>query len=468
MKLKPKEVVKEAPPKPDIKEFVKVEDTSPNLKTLMIDVPSEVVQMELGTALNTISKEAVLPGFRRGRVPHRLLERRYGDAIKREAGMTLLNNMTTEALQEYNIKVLGEPRAKNFDDIAIEPGQPVHFEVEVEVLPDFDIPDFTALEVLRPSLEMPEGIVDEEIQKLRVNEGSLEERETPEAGDYLTGRGVMVDQDGTEHYNIDGAVVRIPQEADEGKGMILGVAVDDFDKQLGLPKAGDSVTIKVKGPEQHELEALRGKDLTVTFEVDRIDRIIPAELADVVAKLGLAGEGQLREIIEQRLGENAKIQQQSAMQSQVARFMLEKIDFSLPDRLSAAQAERNLERRRMELLYRGVDPQEIEQHLAEMRAESADSAVSELKLFFILSKVAEEFEVIPTGIEVANHIGQLAVGRGISPDAMREQIVQADKMSAVRVQVRDHKTIETILEKATIKDVSTEEYNEYVRSLKKD
>ena len=51
---------------------------------------------------------------------------------------------------------------------------------------------------------------------------------------------------------------------------------------------------------------------------------------------------------------------------------------------------------------------------------------------------------------------------------MREQIVQADKMSAVRVQVRDHKTIETILEKATIKDVSTEEYNEYVRSLKKD
>ncbi|MFT5423263.1 MAG: trigger factor [Phycisphaerales bacterium] len=467
MKLKPQEVATDAPPKPDIKEYVKVEDTSANLKTLMIDVPSEVVQVQLTAALNTIAKEAVLPGFRRGRVPHRLLERRYGDAIKREAGMTLLNNMTTEALQEYKIKVLGEPRAKNFDDIEIEPGKPVHFEVEVEVLPDFDLPDFTTLEVLRPSLEMPEGIVDEEIQKLKVNEGSLEERDAPEPGDYLTGRGVMVDQDGTEHYNIDGAVVRIPQESDEGKGMVLGVAVDDFAKQLGSPKASDTVTIKVKGPEQHELEALRGKDLTVTFEVDRIDRIIPAELADVVARLGLSGEGQLREIIEQRLAENAKVQQQTAMQSQVARFMLDSIELPLPDRLSSAQAERNLERRRMELLYRGVDPQEIEQHLAEMRAESAESAVSELKLFFILSKVAEEFEVVPTGMEVANHITELATRRGVSPDAMRQEIVQADKMSAVRVQVRDHKTMETILEKATIKDVSTEEYNEYARSLKK-
>ena len=469
MKVKqPQQAPPGAPPKPDVKEFVKVEDTAPNLKTLMIDVPSEVVQTQFNYALWTISKDAALPGFRKGRVPPRLLEKRYGDAIRHETRVTLIRNMTAEAIEEYDLKPLGEPRAKNFDDITVEPGKPVHFEVEVEVLPEFDLPDYESLEILRPSIEFPETIVDEEIEKLRVNEGSLEERDESEPGDYLTGHGVMTDADGTEHYNIDGAVVRIPEDKDEGKGMILGVAVDDFSKQIGTPKPGDTLTIKVKGPEQHEVEEIRGKDLTVTFEVQRIDRIIPAELADVVAKLGLASEGQLREIIEQRLEENAKAQQEAAVHSQVAKFLIEHTDFELPEKLTSAQAERNLERRRMELLYQGVDANEIEQNIAEMRSASAESAVRELKLLFILGRAAKDLDVKINATEVTEYITAMAQRRGVAPDAMRQQIVQADKMQAVQMQVREQKTIGVILEKANVKDVSADEYNEYVRTLKDD
>ncbi|MBZ0171696.1 MAG: hypothetical protein K8E66_04885, partial [Phycisphaerales bacterium] len=102
----------------------------------------------------------------------------------------------------------------------------------------------------------------------------------------------MTDGD-EEFYNIEGAVVRVPPEEDDGRGMILGVMVEDFTKQLGLPKPEETATIKITGPQHHEREDIRGKDLTITFKVDRVDRIIPAPMADVVAKLGYESEDEV-------------------------------------------------------------------------------------------------------------------------------------------------------------------------------
>ena len=129
------------------------------------------------------------------------------------------------------------------------------------------------------------------------------------------------------------------------------------------------------------------------------------------------------------------------------------------------QAERNLERRRTELMYRGVDPQEIEQHIAEMRAASAEEATRELRLFFIYGRVAEELDLQVTPAELGEHIANMATQRGVTPDALREQLMQANKSHLVRAQVREMKTIDALIEKASVKDVSADEYNEYVRSL---
>ena len=161
-------------------------------------------------------------------------------------------------------------------------------------------------------------------------------------------------------------------------------------------------------------------------------------------------------------------QQEAAMQAQVAKFLIDNTDFELSDRVTSAQAERNLERRRMELMYRGVDPQKVEQHLAEMRDASAAEAIRELRLFFIYGRYAQKLEVEVTGIDVAEHIGQMAAQRGVTADAMRDQIVQADKLNVVRGQVRERKTIQAIIDKAKIKEVSADDFNAYVRTLREE
>jgi len=436
---------------------IKIEDIGPCRKKISIDVPSTAVDEAMENAFVAVSHEAAIPGFRKGRAPRRLVEKRFGSYVKDETRSRLCTAAYQEAVEENKLKVLGHPPAEYFEDIQIEAGNPVHIEVEVEVMPEFDLPDLKDIEVLKPEATLPDGIVDEEIKKIAINEGDLDEQDTSTKGNYLTGKAVMVDAEGTEHYNIDGAVIQLPEEGDEG--MVLGVIVPDFTKQVKTPKEGDTVTIKVKGPENHEVEALRGKDLIVTFDVTKIYAIVPAPMADIVAKYGFASEDQLKEMVTSRLDQRAAAQQQSVMRQQVLKFLSDKTEFDLPAGLTAQQAARSLERQRMELMYRGVDPTEIEQNIAQLRSASTARATAELKQFFIMGKAADAMEVQVEEAEINAQIVQMAMQQGKRPEQLRDELIKSGQAQTLVQQVREHKTTDKILEDAKIEEVTADEFN---------
>lgn len=442
---------------------VRIEDAGPSRKKLHFEIPADVVAEKLAGSLDLLSVEAQIPGFRKGRAPRRLVEKRFGEAVRNEAKSQIVATAFQQAVEEHKLKVLGEPFSEELPNLAIEPGKPFIFNVEVEVMPEFELPKLEGLKIRKPIPEVTDEMVQNEIDKILINEGELEEREAPENGDYLTGHGIMVTADGTEIHNIEGAVVQVPPKDKEGKGMILGVMVEDFEKQLGLPKPGETVTIRTKGPEHHEIEAVRGADLTITFRVDRVDRIIPAALGDVVARFGLGSDEQLREMVRSRLNERALIQQATVMRQQVAKYLLDNTDVALPERLTAAQSARLLYRRRMELMYRGVDPQQIEEHIAELRAASSDAAARELKLFFILSKAAEELDIKVDEAEINGRIAQMAMERGERPEKLRQELIQNRQVQQIYQQIREHKTLDAIIAKAQIEEMSPDEFNRVMK-----
>lgn len=440
-----------------ISNTVKIEDVGPCRKRISIDIPAETVNDQMETAFASVASEAAIPGFRKGHAPRRLVEKRFGSYVKDETRQRLLAQAYDEAVRENDLKVLAQPPAEALEGIEIEHGKPVHFEVEVEVMPEFDLPELKGIKVLKPATTLPEGMVDEEIKKIAINEGSLDEREDSERGDYLTGNAVMTDKEGTEHYNIEGAVVQIPAEGDEG--MILGVIVPDLAKQVGTPKQGEKLTITLSGPENHEVEAIRGKDLTIAYEITNVYRIVPAVISDLVAKYGFNDDEQLREMVGMQLTQRAEVQQQSVMRQQVSKYLADHTDFELPQGLTAQQAARTLERRRMELMYRGVNPAEIEQHMAELRSASAQSAASELKNFFILNKAAEQLEVQVQEPEINARIVQMAQQQGKRPQQVQDELIKSGQAQTLVQQVREHKTIDTILNDAQIEEVSADEFN---------
>lgn len=443
---------------------VTVTDAGPSRKKLLIEIPAGAVSEKLKEAIDNLAAAAVLPGFRKGHVPRRLVEKRFASSLREETKQQLVSQAYQAAVEEHKLKVVGQPSSEAFNKAEIIDGKPLSVEIDVEVMPEFELPKLDGIAIKKPTFDVNDAQVEDELKKICINEGSLEAREDAEPGDYLTGHAVMTGPKGEEFYNINGAVVQVPPTDKNGKGMILGIMVDDFSKQLGLPKPGASVTIKAKGPEQHEIEGVRNAALTMTFKVDRIDRIIPAPAETMVAALGFPDEAALRQAIQGRLRQRALVQQQVAMRQQLSKHLMDATKLDLPERLTANQAARTLERRRVELMYRGFEPHKIEEHIAELRSASSAEAERELKLFFILNRAAEELKVQVNEGEMNARIAQLAAERNIRPDKLRQEIVQKNQAGVIFQQIREHKTMDQILAKAVVTDVSPEEYEKSLKA----
>ncbi|MDQ7013009.1 MAG: trigger factor [Planctomycetota bacterium] len=439
---------------------VTVSDVGPSRKKITIEVPADVVAGKIRDSVDTLMAEADLPGFRKGRVPRRLVEKRFGSSIRGETKNQIVAEAYNRAIDDNELKVIGEPASDGLDDLELEDGKPFKFEVEIEVLPEFALPELKGIKVFKPQLEVKDEAVAAELERLCTVEGQLEERETSEPGDYLTGVARMELPDGTEFYNINGAVVQVPAADKDGRGMILGIMVEDLQKQLGLPKAGDEVNITAKGPQNHEVERLRGTDLKMTFKVERIDRIVPAEPAALALGFGFPSEDILKEEIQKRLEGQIAAEQQQMMRQQITTSLIEATEMDLPEKMTENQAGRNLERRRMDLMYRGIEPQHIEEQISDLRDASHEVAVSELKLYFILHRAAEELKVQVTEADVNSRISQMAAQRRERPEKLRQELIQKNQIASVFQQVREHKTLDAILAEAEVEEISQEAFAE--------
>jgi len=442
---------------------VTIEDAGPSRKKVSIEIPAETVTEKLKGAVDMLAGEAALPGFRKGKAPRWLVEKQFGPTMRKEAKNELVNAAMTKAIEENKLKVLGTYATDSLRDAEIESGKPLAFDIEVEVLPEFELPELSGLSIRKPVIAVTDEMVEDEIKKACINEGTLESRESSEPGDYCTGHAVMTGGDGKEFYNLKGAVIQVPTADKDGKGMILGIAVDDFSKQLGTLKPGVTATVKAKGPDNHEVEAIRGSDLTITFKVERIDRIIPASIEQLTSAMGFEDETGFRQHVRDRIEQRVQVQQQTVMHQQVAKHLVGAANVTLPERMTAQQAHRTLERRRLELMYRGVEQMKIEEHMSELRKSSGDAAAFDLKLFFVLHKAAEQLNVNVSDNEINHRIAMIASQRGMRPDKLRQELIQSNQVSGIYTQIRDHKTLDAVVGMANITEMPAEEFNKAMK-----
>lgn len=437
---------------------VDVSDVGPSRKKLRIEIPASAVADSLGTSLEALTADAELPGFRRGHVPKRLIEKKFGAGIRKQAKEQLVAQAFQAACDEKKLRVVGAPVDSTLEKLELVDGKPFIFEVEVEVAPEFELPNLEGIKVRKPLAEVTDDLLAAEVKKLCVQEGSLEERQSAEPGDYVTGHAKLAGTDGKVYFESDGIVVQVPPADKAPKGMIVGLVVDDLSTQLGTLAAGKQVTIKTKGPENHETEAMRGKDLVIEYTPARIDRIIPADIKEVCARFGLADEDAIKNALRSRLYQRVQIEQAMVMRQQVTKHLLDHTTMEVPERLTASQSQRYLERRRSEMMYRGMDPVAIEEAVAAARAASAADAVRDLKLFFLLDRAAEKLGVRVTESEVNGRIAAMAQERNERPEKLRQALINSNQISTLFTQIREHKTVDAILAKAEVTEMKIEDY----------
>ncbi len=440
------------------KQTVTIEDLGPARKKLTIELPAERIAEALEMSFSKLRSDAAVPGFRRGRVPQRLLEKRFGQSLRDDLRGQLISESYHQALEDHELRVLGEPDVKNIDEIKLPDDGPMTFEVEVEVAPEVQLPSLEGVPVQKKPVTVSDEDVDKELKLYQDRFGTM--IAAPDgvvaADDYVSAEVKVNTADGTEILHQEQANIYVTGEEREFKGHVVGIIVDDLGKQMAGKKVGDEVTLTLVGPASHENEQIRDKPITIQITVKEIQRVEPAPVQTLVTQFGEESEDSLKSRIRENLQERAEREQQSRLHEQIRDYLLEKTDLDLPPGITGRQAERLLYRETMELAYRGVPSEEIAQQVAEMRSRSEEEARKQLKAFFVLEAAAEQLNVEVAENELNGRIAMMAMQQGRRPEKLRQDMHRNGELEYLYIQMREQKTLDAILAKANVTEVAAD------------
>jgi trigger factor len=429
---------------------IKIEDAGPATKKVSVEIPEDRIKTKLDEQFKELRREAAIPGFRPGHAPAKLIAKRFGDDVKDQVRRSLISESYAQAVEKNNLQVLGEPQFENEASVSQLPESGgLTYTFEIEVQPDITLPNLTGIAVKKPKIEVKDENVEQAMNNLREQQGTLipvEDRGVQER-DYITA---------DVHIKLDGNVVAHQHDAQlvARPARIGGIEVADFDKQIEGAKAGETKTITAKGPDNHPTESIRGKDVQIEIAVKDIKRLELVEITpEFLQDLGFETEQELRDALREQMVERIDYDVAQAQREQVMKYLLDNTTFELPRKMSNKQVDRVVQRRAIDLLMRGVPREQVDAQLQHLRAGAVDEAARELKLFFILQKIANDQQTDVEEAELNGRIALLAAQRGARPEKLKQEMAKDGSLANLYVQMREQKALDKILESATIEEV---------------
>jgi len=435
------------------KNAVTIEQAGPCRKKVIVEIPAETIKERTDEQYRELGKEAIVPGFRRGRAPRRLLEKRFGKETSEQIKLKLLSEASEAAIKDNELEVLADADIDH-EKIELPAEGPMKFEFEVEVRPEFELPPLEGIEVEKKPLEVTDEQVDREIERLCRLSGMWAPRQggVVEVDDQIIAD-VILKVEGVEaQEKLDNTEIYVRHN-----GFVGGVAVENLDELLAGAKVGDERQTSVDVPKTYFRAEYRGKKVDIHIRVEDIKWLKPAELdEDFLRRLGVDSEQELREGIRDQLQGQLEKQVRREMAEQIYKYLLDKTDFELPVGIVAEQAATVLRRQYVTLLSIGLPRERLEERMDRLRAGSEESAKEQLKKLFIMDKVAKKLGIEVGEEEINGHIARLAIERGQRPERLREEMARDGSLAQFGLQVRDEKCIARLLESAKITEAAPE------------
>jgi trigger factor len=440
----------------EIKNIVKVEDIGPCKKKVTVEVPEVTIKKAADEQYETLRKDVLVPGFRKGRAPRRLLEKKLGKEAGEQIKLKILADASDTAMKDNKINALREPEI-DYKKIELPEKGDFKFDFEVEVRPEFELPNLEGIVVNKPKLEVTDEQVKEEIQRFQKYAGTWAPKEN---GKIETDDQVITD------------VMIKPEEGNEEKinnielyskpfGYVGDIPVENLNEVLNGAKTGDTKETTVEVPKTYFKEEYRGKKVTVKIDIKDIKHLKLAELnEDFFARMGVASEQEMHDKVKEMLQGRIAQKQKTEMNEQVYKYLSDNTTFDLPVAIVADQATLLLRRQYANMLRQGLSVEKIDEKMEELKSSSEEQANQQLKTFFIMDKVSEKLGVEVTDEEVNGFIAQMAIQRNQRPERMKEEMTRDGSLEQFRLDVRDEKSIEKILEKAQITEVEPEKKTE--------
>ena len=459
---------------------VKVEDIGPLRKKLTITIPRDSIDEQLNEQYDELRQEAVVPGFRRGRAPQKLLEKRFGSDVGEQVGSSLIGNAYFAAVEKESLDVLGDPMVQvtvkekvkkdgKTEEIETEKLLPVdqameHLDLptegdftyacELEIKPEFELPNLEKIPVEKPVLTVGDEDVDNEVKRMQTLRGQFK----PVEGGKIEEHDLI---GGTATITVDGNVLKTEERAELAARdqRYDGLLLEGFGKAAIGKKIGDTISVEVTIPDDYEVVDARAKSGTFTIEAAEHKRLeVPEIDEEFVTSMGFDSVDEYRGFIKEQMERQIEQEARRVMHDNVSKYLLDNVQMELPEGLSQRQAENIVSRQMMDLYSRGLSEADISKQVDEMRTEAAAQAADGLRLYFVMDKIAEDKEVTVNEEEINAAIAEIAHRRNLRFDRVRDEIIGTNHLNTLYIRLRDQKILEMLLADADVteKDVSAE------------
>lgn len=424
-----------------------VDRLSPTRVKLTVEVSFDDLKPSMDKAYREIAKSVNIPGFRKGKVPPLVIDQRFGRfTIIQEAFNDALPKFYGDAVAENDLNPLAQPEV---EVTKLEDGELIEFTAEVDVRPDFELPDFATLSATVDAIEVTDEQIDAQLNGLRQRFGSKTVVERPAAAGDLVTIDLSASKDGEE---LADATAEGMEYEIGSSGMLDGL--DEAVTGLSAGESADFVSTLVGGPQKGEQADIH---VTVTQVQEQELPELDDEFAQMASEFDTLDE--LRASVAERLTNAGRLDQAAKARDAVLEGLIAQLDIALPESVIATEIEARKTSIQSQLDGAGID---LDDYLAETgEAENAESfwadvekrSADAMKAQLVLDKTAEEAGVTVEQNDLTQHIFSKAQEEGTAPQQILAHIQEhPHHIDEYMLEIRRGKALATIVEAATVTD----------------
>jgi len=428
-----------------------VEQLSPTRVKITVEVPFSDLKPSLDKAYADIARTINVPGFRRGKVPPMVIDQRFGRGVViQEAFNDSWSRFYTEAVTTNQLTPLAQPEV---EVTKLEDGDLIEFTAEVDVRPEFEVPDPSAITVQVDALEVADGIVDEQLEVLRRRFGSRTTVERPAADGDLVTLSLVASENGEALPDATAEDI----EYTVGSGQML----EGMDEAVTGLSVGESATFRstlVGGP-------LKDEEADIEVTVSKVQAQELPEPDDAFAQEASEFDtiDELRASITSMATNAARLEQATQARDAVLEALVDGIDLAVPENLLTGELAGRREQITSQLAQAGLtleqylEDSEDTQTAEEFWADVERRATQSLKAQMVLDKVAETSEVGIDQNDLTQHILRKAQAEGTAPQQIAEHLQEhPHHIDEYMVEIRRGKALASVVEAATVTDSNGE------------
>lgn len=430
---------------------VEVTEVGPCRKHVRVVIPRSEIDAVYDDAVSEFASQAAVPGFRAGKVPASLVRKKFKDELGDQVKQNLLLQSLEQVSEEQDLDPINEP---SLDVEALEVPEEGDFEYEfdVEVRPDFALPQYKGLSIARPTREITDADVDAYLAEYLDQYSELEDAEGPVAEGQSVVADVVFKQGEKQINRFENLIFKTRPTIQFADGEIT-----DFDKLVIGKNVGDSVettfTVSLEAP---RIE-LRGEKLTATFTIEGVKTIVAPELDDeFLDRVGVESEEELRDQMYSNLERQLTYQERQKTREQVLEKIAESAKWDLPEELVEKQTENAMRREILEMQQAGFTTAQIRARENDLRQRAISITRKNLKEHFVLDRIADEENLEVSNSALEQEILIMALQSGENPRRVRSRLIKSGVIENLRAQMRERMAVDVILQSADFKDVEAE------------